>query len=107
MKVGLDVVAIERVGALDEAARRKVFHREEMQGASAERLAGVFALKEACKKIFGPALPWLDVSVSHREDGAPVVVVASRPEAALECSLSHDGGIAAAVVILVENPSGR
>ncbi|MDQ3735613.1 MAG: holo-ACP synthase [Actinomycetota bacterium] len=115
--VGIDVVPIER---FDEAARRtpgllaKLFTEAEQISPSgrprhAESLAARFAAKEALAKALGApgGMAWTDAEVSADENGDPRLeirgTVADRAAAlgvtCLHLSMSHDGGIASAVVI--------
>ena len=121
--IGLDVVEVARIrrlvgpGAPPETARRFVercFTEGERRfcDARADRAtpyAARFAVKEAASKALGapPGIHWTDVEVV-RGDGAPQVVLAGVAERAarergvrrVHVTISHDGGIAAAVVIL-------
>jgi hypothetical protein len=63
------------------------------------RLAARFAAKEATRKALGDLrLPFHAVEVRCADDGAPELYLHGRP-APLACSLSHDGGVAMAVVV--------
>jgi holo-[acyl-carrier protein] synthase len=110
---GCDVVDIARLSrALDRRARLldRVFTAREVADArrggvdvgsdvERSRLAARFAAKEATRKALGELrLPFHDVEVRVQPDGAPALWVRGRPSA-LRCSLSHDGGIAMAVVV--------
>ena len=111
--VGCDVVAVERVRRLVAArpgARERLFTAIELADAvrgdvdpdgdvAMERLAARFAAKEAARKALrarGPAL--LAVEVRTEDDGAPALWVDGR-RTGLACSLSHDAGVAMAVVV--------
>jgi phosphopantetheine--protein transferase-like protein len=62
------------------------------------RLAARFAAKEAARKALGDLrLPFHDTEVVTHPDGAPELWLRGRPSG-LALSLSHDGGIAMAVV---------
>lgn len=115
--VGIDVAEIERFGAALERtpgmAERLFVHRElhlpngERRGTAS--LAVRFAAKEALAKALGaPAgLLWTDAEVVTEDSGQPRLVVtgtvAARAEAlgvtSWHVSLSHDAGVASAVVI--------
>lgn len=102
MHVGCDVVLISRfANALQEGGERfleRVFAPSEVAGSSAERLAGIFAAKEAAVKALGlPAGRWQEICVLHDENGAPRLLLNLPYEAAV--SISHDGDYAFAVVI--------
>jgi holo-[acyl-carrier protein] synthase len=110
--VGIDVVDIERfVETLERtpALRERLFTPLELTRAPAS-LAARFAAKEALAKALGaPAgLHWLDAEVRTDDDGRPSFVlsgtVAGRAAdlgvVQTSVSMSHDAGIASAVVVL-------
>ncbi len=71
------------------------------------RLAARFAAKEATRKALGDLrLPFHAVEVRTADDGAPQLYLRDAP-AALSCSLSHDAGVAMAVVVGVHERSDR
>jgi holo-[acyl-carrier protein] synthase len=110
--VGVDVVQVER---LQRALRRtptlaaRLFTPAEQATARAESLAARFAAKEAVAKALGApgGLRWLDAEVVREEGGRPRLVLhggvaeeaASQGITTWHLSLSHDGGIATAVVV--------
>jgi holo-[acyl-carrier protein] synthase len=109
--VGIDVVDVARFGqTLGRTPRlldRLFIASERSMGLNS--LAATFAAKEALAKALGaPAgLHWADVSVLRGEDGRPHLRMWGTVEAradvlgvlGLHVSLSHDAGIASAVVI--------
>lgn len=115
--VGIDVVAVDRFKrALERTPRLadRLFTEEERTTASgnprsANSLAARFAAKEAVAKALGapPGLSWQDCEVIPDPDGRPWLTVTGsvaqvanqRGVARWHLSLSHDGGIASAVVI--------
>ncbi len=110
--VGIDVVDVERFGVTLErtpALRERLFTPHERERPMAS-LAARFAAKEALAKALGaPAgMNWLDAEVQTDESGRPLFAVrgsvAARAEAlgvtSVHVSLSHDAGIASAVVVL-------
>ncbi|MDN5892929.1 MAG: holo-ACP synthase [Nocardioides sp.] len=110
--VGIDVVEISRfVESLDRtpALRTKLFTPAEGNLAP-QSLAARFAAKEAIAKALGaPAgLGWHDAEVVREESGRPRFVLTGTVLAAASglgvgathLSLSHDGGIATAYVVL-------
>lgn len=100
IRIGTDIVAVKRMAGLDVRARRKLFHPSET--GSPERLAGILAAKECCKKALGARLGWLDIEVTRRQ-GKPGLRFSSRVPlkrlASSDLSISHDGGYAIAVAV--------
>jgi holo-[acyl-carrier protein] synthase len=109
--VGIDVVDVERFGQTLErtpSLRERLFTETERE-LVLNSLAARFAAKEALAKALGApvGLQWHDCTVHRGEDGRPHLqvtgTVAARAEAlgvhALHVSLSHDAGIASAVVV--------
>jgi holo-[acyl-carrier protein] synthase len=110
--VGIDVVDVAR---LDEALARtpsladRLFTPGERESGKPEQLAARFAAKEALAKALGaPAgLRWHDAEVVVEDGGRPRLHVrgvtaeqaAAQGVRAWHLSLSHDGGIATAVVV--------
>jgi holo-[acyl-carrier protein] synthase len=110
--VGIDVVDISR---FDDALRRtpgmveRLFTSAEAARPTAS-LAARFAAKEALAKALGAPenLDWHDAEVVSESSGRPVFAlrgtVAARAAeigaASVHLSLSHDAGIASAVVVL-------
>jgi holo-[acyl-carrier protein] synthase len=110
--VGIDVVDVARFGiTLDRAPamRERLFTPLEARRPLSS-LAARFAAKEALAKALGaPAgMQWVDAEVQSDETGRPWFAlsgsVAARAEelgvARVHVSLSHDAGIASAVVVL-------
>jgi holo-[acyl-carrier protein] synthase len=115
--VGIDVVAVERFAAAlhrtPALAPRLFAAAERVTGSGHPRspasLAARFAVKEAVAKALGvPAgMDWHDCSVLSESSGRPVLrVTGTVASAALalgitdwRISLSHDAGIAAAIVV--------
>lgn len=107
--IGCDVVSVDRIAAAlrrDGFAERVFTARERddarrggvAPGSSTEtaRLAARFAAKEAARKALGDlSLGFHDTEVRTRGDGAPELWVGDRR---LHVSLTHDAGIAMAVV---------
>lgn len=110
--VGIDVVQVERFErALGRTPRLRdrLFTAEEQKGARVESLAARFAAKEAVAKALGApgGMRWHDAEVVRGIGGRPELVVRGTvaDEAAAQgirgwhLSLSHDGGVATAVVV--------
>lgn len=115
--VGIDVVPVDRFAAAlrrSPALARRLFTEAEMvSGAgtprSAESLAARFAAKEALAKALGAPgnLFWTDAEIVPAGGGRPTLAVRGTVAARarelgvtrFHVSLSHDGGIASAVVL--------
>ncbi len=113
LRTGCDLVDIARLSATIDrrpALLGRVFTERELSDARRDgvqpgseversRLAARFAAKEAVRKALGDLrLPFHDVEVRTAEDGAPLLYLRGEP-APLACSLSHEGGLAMAVVV--------
>lgn len=109
--VGIDVVDIARFGATLErtpALRERLFTPDE-RDLPLQSLAARFAAKEAVAKALGAPgnMDWQDATVDRRRGERPIMVITGTVEAAaarlgvarLHLSLSHDAGIASAVVV--------
>ena len=110
--VGIDVVDIERFGeslARTAGLAERLFTHDELRRPLAS-LAARFAAKEALAKSLGApqGLSWHDAEVVAEDSGRPVLTmrgtVRDRADAlgvrTVHLSLSHDAGIASAVVVL-------
>ncbi|GAA2230386.1 MULTISPECIES: holo-ACP synthase [Kitasatospora] len=115
--VGIDVAEIERFEASlarTPGLAERLFTAAELWLPSGQRrgtasLAARFAAKEALAKALGapPGLRWTDAEVHTEDSGRPVLrvtgTVAARAAqlgvASWHVSLSHDAGVASAVVI--------
>jgi holo-[acyl-carrier protein] synthase len=109
--VGIDVVDIERFEATLErtpALRERLFTADERHLGIAS-LAARFAAKEALAKSLGApvGLHWTDAQVVTNDDGRPSLEIGGTVLArandlgvdSFHLSLSHDAGVASAVVI--------
>ncbi|MEO3787086.1 holo-ACP synthase [Actinocorallia sp. B10E7] len=109
--VGIDVVDVARFEASLERTpqlRERLFTEEE-RGLPVLSLAARFAAKEALAKALGapPGLRWTDAEIRKEPSGRPTLHVrgtiaefaAPLGITSWHVSLSHDGGIATAVVI--------
>jgi holo-[acyl-carrier protein] synthase len=122
--VGIDVVDIARFArhlAMSPGLEARLFTEPE-RGLATQSLAARFAAKEALAKALGApkGLSWMDVTVVREPSGAPRLEVTGTVAAraaqlgvgGFHVSLSHDGGIATAVVIAEraateEKPEGK
>jgi holo-[acyl-carrier protein] synthase len=117
--IGIDVVAIDRfVASLDRSPglRQRLFAPAELVTAggtvrSGSSLAARFAVKEAVAKALGVprGMEWHHCSVVSLPSGQPNLVITETVAAAAaaagvtswQLSISHDAGIAAAVVLAI------
>jgi holo-[acyl-carrier protein] synthase len=115
--VGIDVAEIERFSRAlrrTPALAERLFTERE-RGLPARSLAARFAAKEALAKALGAprGLLWTDAEVVSGPDGQPSLKVTGTVAAAAQqagvttwhLSLSHDGGIATAIVIAESVPT--
>jgi holo-[acyl-carrier protein] synthase len=107
--IGIDVVDIERF-ALSLERTPSLLGRlftESEQSSPISSQAARFAAKEALAKALnaGKGLPWLDAEVINLESGKPVFLFRGEiagliDGATVHLSISHDAGIASAIVIV-------
>jgi phosphopantetheine--protein transferase-like protein len=109
VKIGCDIVQVSRIEKMMQTQRvlKKVFHPSELSRFEAEHLAGIFAVKEATFKALGlPSDSWLLIEVKYRPSGKPQLVLASEIQTSkiqsMDYSISHDGGLAFAVVTILK-----
>jgi holo-[acyl-carrier protein] synthase len=109
--IGVDVVDVDRFERTLERTpglRERLFTEAEAVLPPGS-LAGRFAAKEALAKALGApkGLRWLDAEVVKDPDGKPSFVLAGTVQAlvdrlgvtAVQLSISHDAGIASAMVV--------
>ena len=107
--LGIDVVNIERfIQTLERTPglREKLFTESERM-VGEQSLAARFAAKEALYKALNPGkgLHWHEAEVINHESGKPAFLFRGEiadliDGASVHLSLSHDGGIASAIVIV-------
>ena len=97
MKIGTDIVHISRFQNIDNFALKKIFHPSELENLEPLHLAGMFAVKECCRKIF-PKSNWLDFEIKKQKNGKPIIN--TKHDFQGDVSISHDGEYAIAVVVL-------
>jgi len=115
MKIGTDIVQIQRIETAVEKFGEKFLHRflseEEIAtlGHKPESLAGYWAAKEAIAKALGTGIGaevgFHDIRLGKDTRGAPHFTLSSRVREVFEVeggslSISHDGGFAIAVVAI-------
>ena len=108
VRTGIDLVVVddfrrslERGG---DMMRGRLFSSAEADGADIERLAGIFAAKEAAFKALElPLGDWLVLEIGHETSGRPRITLRPDYDAThiidLDLSISHSGGIAVASVV--------
>ncbi|WP_456458024.1 holo-ACP synthase [Nitratifractor sp.] len=114
INVGTDLVSIARIReAYDRFGERffqRYLHPDESSGKRLETLAGYWAAKEAIAKALGcgigAELSFHDIRLRHDAKGAPSFTLSKSalrrfPMRDASLSISHDGGFALAVVIIV------
>lgn len=112
--LGMDLCEISRMERLltDERFLKRYFTENEIgyireKGKSAaQTMAGIFAAKEAFSKALGTGITFelKDISIHHDDAGKPAYFLSGKAEelgrgSRFWLSISHDGGIAAAVCI--------
>jgi len=112
MRVGLDLVEVERIERLARRWGRRflerVFTPRELDYSlsrrrSAEHLAARFAAKEALIKAAGLGPRWREIEVANTPSGEPYfsILPAGLETKRIRLSLAHDGGVAAAIVLII------
>jgi len=107
--VGIDVVNIDRFSESlmrTPGLREKLFTESE-RAVGDQSLAARFAAKEALYKALNPGkgLAWHEAEIINEESGKPAFLFRGEiadliDGARVHLSLSHDGGIASAIVIV-------
>lgn len=119
MKVGIDLISIERVGKalMQERFQKRVYTAKEIAYCQSKRAhaiesyAGIYAAKEACLKALGCGLrygSWQDVEVDHDSLGAPCIELKGPFKERMEklgytniaLSITHTDDLAMAEIIL-------
>ncbi|PLX45526.1 MAG: 4'-phosphopantetheinyl transferase [Deltaproteobacteria bacterium] len=119
--VGLDIVTVERIERIVETRKERFLYRvytdrecaSSLEGGhAAKSLSGRFAAKEAAMKAlgtgWGDGVRWRDFEVVTGSGGKPELflhgkalsIAEARGITASHVSISHDAGIASAVVIM-------
>jgi len=116
VRTGIDLVSLREFGrSLEsggETMLRRLFHPSEASGASIEKLAGIFAAKEATFKALDmPLGNWHVVEIRHDPEGKPRIIFAPEFDrsliTSLDVSISHAGEYAVAcAVALVKDHAG-
>jgi phosphopantetheine--protein transferase-like protein len=108
MRIGIDIIEVKRFAKIKKADFKywhKFFSKREWQYAfvsfkSAERLAGIFAAKEAVMKALGGkyAGRFDLMEILHKENGAPFAKIEKSAKKVF-ISISHERKYAVAVAV--------
>ena len=117
--IGIDLCSVERIEKnMNDKFLQRCYTQEERDyilsrgKMGAQSAAAMFAAKEAFLKAIGTGIGrgvgLCDVGVNHLETGAPVYALSEKAKEALESrgaeqaflSLTHEGGMAAAVCVI-------
>ena len=116
MKIGTDIVQIQRIATavekFGEKFLRRFLSKEEIEtlGHKPESLAGYWAAKEAIAKALGTGIGseigFHDIRLGKDEKGAPFFHLLSDVQTRFRVkesslSISHDGGFAIAVAVII------
>ncbi len=109
IRVGCDIVPIarfKRILTRTPGMRSRIFLPQELKNASLERLAGIFAAKEAAVKALGlPPGSWHEIEIIYHKTGKPQLQLLSRTKKYIishDLSIAHDGDYAIAFVCCLE-----
>jgi len=101
VKIGCDIVEIQRFDGKSKRVLDKIFHKTELVNPKPETLAGIFAAKESCKKVFND-LSWLDIEIVKEKSGKPTLVINKEKDViSSDISISHDGSYAIATAVFL------
>jgi holo-[acyl-carrier protein] synthase len=115
MKIGTDIIQISRIekslAKFGDTFMAKFLNESEITRVKKiESIAGLWAAKEAISKALGCGigadLSFHDITISKNEKGAPSFILsenAKKKHTVINSSLSisHDGGFAIAIVVIV------
>ncbi len=116
IKCGVDIVRVNRLAEINPKIRarfiQRVFtEREQAQMRNNnEGLSGLFAVKEAVSKALGTGIgkvAWRDIEIVHLPTGEPTLTLHGYAKELAQSkgleewaiSISHDGGLAIAMVV--------
>ncbi len=118
IKSGIDLIRTNRLADINPAIRKRFIKRvftpteQEQARGDLESLSGIFAAKEAVSKVLGTGIgkvSWQDIEIIHAPSGEPLVhlhgeasqVARERGLRHWSVSITHDGGLAAAVAVAI------
>lgn len=99
IRTGCDIAEIKRFSKLEGKVISRIFFNGECRNKKPQTLAGIFAAKESCRKVFND-LGWLDVEIKNEKGGKPYAKF-HKKKSMISCdlSISHDGNYAIAVFV--------
>jgi len=108
IKIGCDLISNSRLGKQlsNWAFLKRVFYPSELKLAKNKlnKLAGIFALKEATMKALGKKLDWKDIEIKIRENKKSVIFLANSVKPKnfkyIDGTISHDGDYTLGFVII-------
>lgn len=105
VKVGCDIVEIQRFKNMGMNSVKKIFYKDEIKKSNPETLAGLFAAKESCKKVFSK-LKWHDIKIRKLKSGKPILILNAKALKEVkiissDISISHDGQYAIATAVFL------
>lgn len=118
IKSGIDLIRTNRLADINPAIRERFIKRvftpteQEQARGDLESLSGIFAAKEAVSKVLGTGIgkvSWQDIEIIHVPSGEPLVHLHGEASQVAEqkglrhwsVSITHDGGLAAAVAVAI------
>ena len=118
IKTGIDLIRTNRLAEVDLAIRERFIKRvftpteQEQSGGDIESLSGIFAAKEAVSKVLGTGIgrvAWQEIEIIHAPSGEPSVQLHGKASEVAQqkglrhwsVSITHDGGLAAAVAVAI------
>lgn len=118
IKTGIDLIRTNRLAEVDPAIRERFIKRvftpteQEQSGGDIESLSGIFAAKEAVSKVLGTGIgkvAWQEIEIIHAPSGEPSVQLHGKASEVAQqkglrhwsVSITHDGGLAAAVAVAI------
>ena len=101
IKVGCDLVEVKRFKDIDKKILDKIFSKAEIKKLKPKTLAGLFSIKECCRKVFND-LNWHDIEIIKKRNGKPLLAINKHKEIeSYDISISHDGDYAIAYANLL------
>jgi holo-[acyl-carrier-protein] synthase len=121
IKTGIDLIRTTRLEDVNPRIRERFIQRVFTQAEQAqakddnETLSGLFAAKEAVSKALGTGIgkvAWQDIEILHEWSGEPILhlhgnallVAQDKGLRQWSVSITHDGGLAAAVAVAIGDP---